>query len=278
MTIRLYSHVNADGDLLEAWFRHYRRLGVGSFHVIVHGPREENARLYEVLSRHPIVIEEHYEGEFSVQEKQRRVNRLLKRDAGRWMLFADSDEFLELPYRGLTATIGVLRLAGARALYAPMLQHLTADGSVQTPEIVDDPFALQPRCSVDLYQRMGSNASINKYPLFYGDGGTQLTDGGNHNPPSGCDRLASGIRGVMHHFKFRSCVVHRLSRRIDSAHSFRQESIGFRGYLERHDWHVPTDGSFDYSRAELFRRGLLRRPGPGSLWRRAKQLVRGGRP
>jgi hypothetical protein len=228
-----------------------------------------------VRSQHPVVIEEHYEGEFSVQEKQRRINRLLKRDAGHWMLFVDSDEFLELPYRGLAATIAVLRVAGARALYAPMLQHLAADGSVHTPEVVDDPFTLQPRCSVDLYQRMGSNASINKYPLFFASSSTQLTDGGNHNPPTGCDKLASGIRGVVHHFKFRSCVVQRLGRRIDSAHTFRQESIGFRAYLERHDWRVPTEGSFDYSRAELFRRGLLRRPGAGSLWRRAKQLVAG---
>jgi hypothetical protein len=273
MAVRLYSHINSDGDLLDAWFRFYRRLGVESFHLIVHGPRRENTRLYAVLSSYPIVIEEEYEGEFVVQEKQRRLNRLLERDAGHWVLVVDSDEFLELPYRGLTSTIGALTLAGARALYAPMLQHLTANGSLQTPGVIDDPFLVQPRCSIDLYQRMGSSASINKYPLFHCGPGTRLTDGGNHNPPTGSDRLASGIRGVTHHFKFRSCVIERLRRRIDSAHTFRGESIGFQDYLARNGWQLPTDGTFEYSRAELFRRGLLRRPGLGALWRRTKQLV-----
>ena len=91
MNLRLYSHVNADGDLLNAWFRHYRRLGVTSFHLIVHGSRTENSRLHELTGQHPVIVEDSYEGEFDVREKQRRLNRLLMRDAGQWVVIADSD-------------------------------------------------------------------------------------------------------------------------------------------------------------------------------------------
>ena len=50
MELRVVSHVNGDGDLLEAWFKYYRRLGVSSFHLVVHGPREENERLYALVA------------------------------------------------------------------------------------------------------------------------------------------------------------------------------------------------------------------------------------
>lgn len=278
MSIRLFSHVNADGDLLDAWFQHYLRLGVDGFHLIVHGPRAENTRLYGLLDRYPIHLAEHYEGAFDVGEKKLRLNRLLAGHVNHWVIVADSDEFLELPYRSLSATIRALRWAGADALYAPMLQHLAGDGSLQTPPIIDDPFQTQPLCSVDLYRLMGSAASINKYPLFHCRRGTQLIEGGNHNPPGGCERLAASLRGVTHHFKFRSCVLERLDRRIDSAHPFRGESVEFRHYLQQHEHRLPLEGTFHCSRGELFRRGLLQRPGPGAVWRRCAHLLRRSAP
>ncbi len=260
-SLKLITHVRGDGDLLEAWFRHYLRLGVGEFQVIVHGPRDENRELYDLASRYPVRIEDAYEDEFDVREKKRRLDRLLERLAGQWVLMTDSDEFLELPLGGLGTTIRLLQWAGADVLYAPMLQHFNADGTLATPPVIEDPFAAQPLCSVDLYRRMGSQAAINKYPLFYCRPGTRLSDGGNHNPPEGCGQGMASLRGVTHHFKFRQCVLERLNRRADSGHTFRHESVGFLGYLESHDGRLPTDGAFPYSRRELFRRGLLRRPG-----------------
>ncbi len=266
--LKLITHVRGDGDLLEAWLRHHLRLGVGEFRVVVHGPEAENRELHELARRYPVRIEDAYDDEFDVREKKRRLDRLLEGLAGEWVVLADSDEFLELPLGGFGATIRLLEWAGADVLYAPMLQHLNADGSLATPPRIDDPFAAQPLCSVDLYRRMGSNASLNKYPLFYCRPGTRLSDGGNHNPPEGCGQGTASLRGVTHHFKFRQCVLERLTRRADSAHTFRHESVGFLGYLEAHGGRLPTEGAFPHSRRELLRRGLLRRPGFGWLWRK----------
>ena len=142
---------------------------------------------------------------------------------------------------------------------APMLQRIQADGGLETPPLIDDPFEIMPLCSKDLYQRMGVDACILKHPLFFCGSDTQLKEEGNHYPPRGSDRRTSAMRGVTHHFKFRRTVSQRLDNRINSAYLFRHESAQFREYLDRHSNRLPVEGSFPYSRKELFRRGLLRK-------------------
>jgi hypothetical protein len=178
---------------------------------------------------------------------------------GQWLLVVDSDEFVEFPFRHIPRTIRMLELARANAMRAPMLQHMKLDGSLNTPEVIDDPFRVLPLCSVSLYEKMGSYASIDKHPLFYCSNGTVLSDGGNHGPPLGAPPVTRSVLGVTHHFKFRSSILQRLDKRIHSSHPWRHESEQFLNYLENHDYRLPLDGSFIYSRAELFRRGLLRR-------------------
>jgi len=60
----------------------------------------------------------------------------------------------------------MLELAGANALFAPMVQHLTLDGSLDTPEVVEDPFLAFP-CALSIYIKNGCQGFIKKYPLFY---------------------------------------------------------------------------------------------------------------
>jgi hypothetical protein len=259
MKLKLLSHVNDDSDLLEAWFKYYLRLGVTSFHLIVHGPREENARLFAVKDSYPVFIEDAYEGAFDPSEKERRLNSFVSRLRQEWLIFVDSDEFVEFPYRRIPTTIRMLQLAEANALFAPMVQHLTADGSLNTPEIVEDPFRTFPLCSFDLYQKMGVKASIRKYPLFYCTGKTLLANGGNHNPPIGDSTSLSALQGVTHHFKFRRNVLQRLDNRINSSHPWRHESVQYQEYLATHSCRLPTDDCFSGSRRALFRRRLLRR-------------------
>ena len=257
MKIAVVSHINGDGDLLEAWFKYYIRLGISSFHLIVHGSREQNATLHELKQRYPVTIEDSYEGAFDSREKGARLNSLLARMRGRWILLADSDEFVEIPYSTMSMTVRMLQLVGKNALFAPMLQHFCLDGSLDTPSVIEDPFRTMPRCSVDLYQQMGVQASISKFPLFYCGNDTAIQEGGNHNCPIG--NKPSSLQGVTHHFKFRSAVASRLSARAQSSHPWRHESVGFQSYLESTGGWLPTDGSFLYSRVELFRRKLLRR-------------------
>jgi len=81
---------------------------------------------------------------------------------------------------------------------------------------------------------------------------------GYHVRPDGQRTRLSGLRGVTHHFKWRTPVLQRLLERADSAHAFRHESAGYLAYLGAHDYRLPVGGAFPYSRQRLFRRGLLR--------------------
>jgi hypothetical protein len=272
MEIRLISHINGDGDLLGAWFRHYRALGVSSFHLVVHGPRDENEVLYEVKKTHPVVIEDAYQGQFSSEEKKERLNAVLARMRGNWIIVADSDEFVEFPYRRIDTTVRMLRLIHRTALFGPMVQHLSVDGSLVSPETVEDPFKTFPLCSVDLYEAMGVKAAISKWPLFYCGEETALREGGNHNCPTG--NTGCSMQGATHHFKFRRAVTSRLQRRASSAHTWRHESAQFRQFLEEHGNLLPTSGAFQYSRAAMFERRLLRRFSAEIALTHLKKVVR----
>jgi len=259
MGLKLLSHVNADSDLIEAWLKYYLRLGVDRFHLVVHGTPEDNDRLLAIKDSYPITIEDTYEGPFLGDEKKNRLDAVLARNTGQWIVLVDSDEFVEFPYQDIPATVRKLTSAHANLMVAPMLQRLTADGSLETPAVIEDPFAMFPLCSVDLYNRMGVTACVLKYPLFFCTNGTQLEEEGNHNPPRGFERRTTAMRGVTHHFKFRRTVSQRLNKRINSEYLWRHESVQFREYLESHSDRLPLEGAFAYSREELFRKGLLKK-------------------
>jgi hypothetical protein len=259
--LKTLCHINGDGDILKAWLDWHSRLGVDSFHFIVHGPQHENELLFELSGRYPIVIDETYEGEFLDTHKEIRMNRVADRMRGEWILSIDSDEFLELPYDSLAKTIDRLEYAGADALQAPMLQRVSLDGSLVSPEIIKNPFSQFPMCMEDLYARMGVHAETQKYPLFFCYEDVFLNAGNHLMPRKGKTKL-SEARGVSHHFKWRQSVVKRLQMRMNSNHNYREESIGYFQYLQENNFRVPLEGAFPYSRAELFQRGLLKRVSP----------------
>jgi glycosyltransferase involved in cell wall biosynthesis len=258
MSLKLLSHVNADSDLIEAWLKYYLRLGVDRFHLVVHGTPEENDRLLRIKDSYPVTIEDTYGGPFDCDEKKSHLDAVLARYTGQWIVLVDSDEFVEFPYEDIPATIQKLDLAHANVMAAPMLQRLTADGSLDTPPVIDDPFQVFPLCSVELYRRMGVKADVFKFPLFFCRSGTELAQEGNHFPPLGSEPCGTALLGVTHHFKFRRTVSQRLDKRINSAHLWRHESVQFREYLHSHSNRLPLEGAFEYSREELFRRRLLK--------------------
>jgi hypothetical protein len=255
--MKLVSHVNGDSDLLDAWFEHYTALGVQSFHIIAHGPRSENARLFELVGSYPIRIEHEYGGEFHSSEKLRQMDAVLSRMAGEWIVLVDSDEFLELPYANLFETVRAMERLRVDVLQTPFVQRLTVDGSLSAPSVIEDPFAVFPLCSITLFEEMGVPASMTKHPLFFATGATRLHDAGNHGSPHGSRCRMAPMLGVTHHFKWRRTVAQRLHDRANSAHPWRHESAAFASYLAQHSNRVPTDGAFRYSREELHRRGLL---------------------
>jgi hypothetical protein len=273
MTCRLIAHVNRDDDLIEAWLQHYLRLGVASFHLICHGGREQNQRLFEIADRYPVEIMDCYTGVFDPYEKRDRLAWGLARLGGGWVVLVDSDEFLELPYRSLAATVAVMRWLKADSLQAPMLQRFAWDGV--NVEGGARPFDAYPWCSVDLYARLGQpQAVIDKYPIFVVQRRTWLKSGGNHYPPNGEGSRLAPMLGVTHHFKWRPAVQNRLSERANSTHAYRGESQQYIKFLGESGWRLPTDGTFQYSRRELFARGLLTRPTVGDfVTRRARVVV-----
>jgi len=264
--IRLLSHIAGDDDIVEAWCKYYLDLGITSIHVIAHGRWRSNPRLYALRDSLPIYIEDEYEGEFGIEEKCRRMNALLARFMGQWVVVADSDEFVEFPLRRPSFTIRWLEWRGATALAAPMVQRLREDGSLWGAATIRDPFSAFPLCMTDLYKRLGAPAAaIRKYPLLFVDGRTRL-DGGNHLPPNVGGRVLDWTRGVTHHFKWRSYVVDRLRRRASSQHTWRHESAAYLEYLRTHHWRLPTDGAFTGSRGELIKRGLIVTPTSPRFW------------
>ena len=267
MSLRLFSHVNGDGDLIEAWLNYYLRLGVDRFHIVLHGAPAENESLLAIKDRYPVTIEDSYQGPFPapirgqeshITEKKKRLDALLARHTGEWVLLVDSDEFVEFPYRDIPETIRKLESANANLMAAPMLQRLRSDATMDAPPLIEDPFEVFRLCSADLYRRMGVTAEIFKFPLFYCERGTELLEEGNHYPPRGAEPRPCGVVGVTHHFKFRPILARRLEKRIDSPHVWRNDSVILKEYLESHSNRLPLDGSFPYSREELFRRRLLR--------------------
>jgi hypothetical protein len=263
MNVRLISHVNRDDDLIEAWLQHYLRLGVDSFHLIAHGGREQNQRLFEIADRYPVQILDTYTGAFDPNEKRERLAWGLATLRSGWIVLVDSDEFLELPYRSLSTTINMMRWLRADTLRAPMLQRFAWDGIYI--DCGARPFDAYPWCSVDLYAQLGQ-----AHPIFELRRKTWLKSGGNHYPPNGYGSRLAPMLGVTHHFKWRPAVQNRLSERADSSHPYRGESQQYIKFLGQSGWRLPTDGTFRYSRKALFSRGLLQRPtGADLLHRRA---------
>jgi hypothetical protein len=245
-------------------------VGVTSFHLIVHGTHEENAKLHTLKDLFPIVIIDSYEGEFSIDEKEKRLNMALSQMRREWVMLVDGDEFVELPYKKVSTTIRAMKLIGMNALSAPLFQRFRLDGSVRSPEIVSDPFVEFPMCSVNLYEEMGVKASSSKYPLFFCNEKARV-DGGNHGMPHGLYTSASGARGVTHYFKWGKSLLKRLEARITSSHTWRQESIAYRAYLVKSGYRLPLNDAFPYWRPVLFEKELLIQP---TLTRVLKGLIR----
>jgi Glycosyl transferase family 2 len=272
MNVRLISHVNRDDDLIEAWLRHYLRLGVASFHLIAHGGREQNQRLFEIADRYPVHILDTYTGVFDPFEKRDRLAWGLSTLGSGWVVLVDNDEFLELPYRSLSTTVNMMRWLRADALRAPMLQRFAWDGIYV--EGGARPFDAYPWCSVDLYARLGQPQSvIDKYPVFELQRHTRLNSGGNHYPPNGYGSRLAPMLGVTHHFKWRPAVQNRSSERASSTDAYRGESQHYIKFLGESGWRLPTDSTFRYSRRALFIRGLLRRPTAADLIQRRAPIV-----
>ena len=248
---RLLSFVGQDdADILGHFLVHYRKLGVGEFHIFIHGNWTQ-ADLAPLRAA-DVTIAGRVQNPFDEIMKSSALDAYAAGFKGEWLLFVDADEFLELPYGSIEKTIKALDGVGVDELPAFLLQRASADGSL--PEISDcAPLdALFPCYDSRLAERMNVTYPIwkNKYPLVRV--GPQFTlSRGRHHPSTGRPSAHIPIRGVLHHFKWRDRLLRSVSRFRGEGTSQRQQDA-YRIWLEEHDFRLPTIGLKPYSREALF--------------------------
>lgn len=256
MRFAVACYINDDSDLLAAWLEHYRAMGAEEFWFIVQGAPADNAALAEQVARSPdLHILDVDSRSYTSERRMEGCARLVEHLSRCWVMLVDSDEFVELPppARSLPDMARILRGAGADCLEAPMLHRVAPDGrlSAFTPGHCLD--ATYPLAVPDLYVQVGIPLSkTGKFPFFHVGEGVRYNR--THLAPHG-SRVSPRVRGVTHHYKWRSGARDRIERRANSAHTWASESQHLFDYLAARDWRLPTSGAFRASTDELVARG-----------------------
>jgi hypothetical protein len=258
MRLPLICHWNSDGDIANGWFAYYSALGVNEFHIILHGPVEENRDFVSASSKFPVTIHDSYQSPFDEKEKIRRLNALLPRFLGSWILVVDSDECVELPLRQIATLVNRLEFFGQTYLYAPLVQRIRLDGSLESPRSIGDLFSEFPLCDPYLAERVGYTATRRKYPLVQVLPETRIFDG-NHEPPNTTPDFRAYV-GVSHHFKWKASLLDRLNLTIDLNLPWSAGSAVAIARIKQMGNVLPTEDAFLYSRDQMFKRGLLVKP------------------
>ena len=253
---RLVSFIGQDdSDILPFFLAHYRTLGVGEFHVFVHG----NWTTAELAPLHAkdVTIAGFVQESFDEVTKTATLEAYAKRFVGEWIVFADADEFLELPYPSLTHTIKALTSVGVTELPANLVQRAHPEGILASLEGHASLDELFPKYDYRLAERMGVRLPVwkNKYPLAQIGPDFRLARG-FHMPTGGKPAAHVPIRAVLHHFKWRDRLV-RSTGRNRGKYANQEEQEAYRAWLEAYGFRLPTDGLKQYSRATLFKDGHL---------------------
>ena len=256
---RLISFVcETDADLLPHFVRWYRRLGVDRFHFVMHG-KWSRENLAMLASLPGVECARWVNKPFCKSLKCDEITAIARRYVGEWVVFADADEFLELPNGSLGEMVASLEAAGIEELYATMLQRVAGDGSL--PEVRNDSSleTLFPLYHVGLCEDLGLElpAWRSKYPLAR-VGANLVYKRGNHLPSNGRSVAHVPIRAVMHHFKWRKSLLKAFEQERGEGTNSDEMAI-YRRYLESHG-RLPLDGAKKSSTAAIKADGLLRIP------------------
>lgn len=256
---RLVSFVcETDADLLPHFVQWYRRLGVDRFDLVLHGAWSDDS-LAIVSSLPGVDCSRRVDAPFSKHVKCDAITAVARAHVGEWLVFADADEFLEMPTGNLALMVAKLESAGVEELYASLLQRVAADGSL--PEVVaeSDLDALFPMFHPGLCEDMGlaSPAWKSKYPLAR-VGKDFVYQRGNHLPGNFRSVSHVPVRAVLHHFKWRSRLHDAFARERGEGTNFGEMAV-YRRWLEEHG-RLPMEGAKPCSREALEAEGWLRLP------------------
>ncbi|MGI9491256.1 MAG: glycosyltransferase [Geminicoccaceae bacterium] len=258
--VRLLSFIgHHDRDILPLFLAHYRTLGIGDFLFALHGTwpeavldwltRQDDVAIWDLLG-------DRYEDSY----RRSILNLMAERYVGDWVVLADADEFLELPFASLANTVSALEVMGLDCLPAFLLQRMSRDGSLPVLDpgrSLDQQF---PDCNFSLCEDMGVESPPwkTKYPLAKVTENFAI-DRGSHWPPNPMSLAHAPIRGVVHHLKWRAALLEAFEIvRGETSNTYEMSS--YRQWLDTHDGRLPTANARPCSREALIARGLLVRP------------------
>jgi len=250
-----------DADLLPHFVAWYRRLGVDRFLLVMHGDWTEGARR-SVLDLPGVECVATSDAPFTKHLKCDAITAVARRFIGRWVVFADADELLELPTADLPGMVAELEAAGIEELYATLLQRVAADGTLPEVSPDSDLDAVFPMFHPGLCEDMGLAVPAwkSKYPLAR-VGPSFKYQRGNHLPGNSRSVAHVPIRAVMHHFKWRGQLREAFARERGEGTNHGEMAV-YRRWLEEHAT-LPMDGAKPCSREALEAEGWLRLPDEG---------------
>ena len=269
----------ADTDVLPFFLDHYRKLGAGGFVFAFHGNWDQ-AQLNKLDAEPDVHIWDVITEEFSDALRRSVLNFIARSFKDQWILHADTDEFLELPFPSLKRTIRALEVLGLDCLPAMTMQRITADGRL--PEL-DPEIALDiqfPCLNINLAEEMGLEwpSQKTKFPLMRVTPAFKIRLG-NHLPPNGQSVDHAPIRAVLHCYRWRKAIHHALEQPYGVGGNG-HELEAHRTWLEHNGMRLPTEGARRLGREDLIRRGLLVAPGShdlhmGTFIRKANEVIAG---
>jgi hypothetical protein len=234
VTIRFASVVGADTGLLDAAIRHYRDLGVESFHLIRHVESlddPEFRRDRDVLARHGLEFAAVHQGPWDEDLNGYMIRSQMRRHPDDWWAVADLDEF-HVYDRRLADVIAACEAGGYDYVVGALLDRVAADGSLPALKPAESIWAQYPLAG--LVTLRVPRAGTSKVTLARGDVQLEL---GQHGARTGRPLPAEEAFPQVHHFKWTDSVLPRLIRR---------EQLYSSG-----DWHLTYPDTVDESRRML---------------------------
>lgn len=234
MTIRFVSVVGGDTGLLDHAIRHYRGLGVGSFHLARHiesfdDPDFQRSR--DVLARHGLSFAAVHQGPWDEDLNAYLIRAQMRRHPGDWWVVADLDEF-HVYDRSLTDVIAACESGGYDYVTGALLDRVTADGSLPALRPDASIWAQFPLAGLVTLRVPGAGSS--KVTLARGDVQLHL---GQHGALAGRLLPPEEAFPQVHHFKWDDSVPVRLVRREQAYASG--------------EWHLTYPDTVDESRRML---------------------------
>jgi hypothetical protein len=274
VVIRFVSVVGSeDTVLLETAVKHYRAMGVESFHLVRHVESLDDPGLRsseQVLGRHGLRFATVHQGPWDEDLNAYLIRAQMRRHPEDWWVVADADEF-HVYDRPLAEIIAMCEHAEYDYVRGAFLDRVAANGLLQ-------PF--DPARSIwRQYELAGfvtlhvTKAATSKVTLARGDVVLNL---GQHSTKSGRQAPADRVFAQVHHFKWTSSLPAKLTRRVGAyssnewhvAHpSIATESHRILDHLSAHG------GRIDVDREELLFRRCGHQYADYSPWRRMTDIL-----